>query len=310
MALYNLTFKIDGEIFRVDSVEGGLNIPTPEVPEREGYDFAGWENLPEVMPEGDLTVQGSFTADSYTLTVMADEEVWATYSFSSGEDISEIPLPEREGYTFGGWVKKYKKMPRSNLTLRGSFRVNCYTLAFELDDMTFEQEMEYGAPLDFIMEPERDNYVFSGWGEIPATMPAHDLRFHGSFAPHLHTLTFVLDGKPYRTEQLTIGAPITAPEVPERAGLVFGGWRRLPDTMPGQDVTVEGKFRTKKYRVTFMVGDKKYTTASFPEGAKITPPEPPVIEGKTFRGWRDMPPAMPARNIELRANFREEAKKA
>ncbi len=307
MALYNLIFKINGEVYRTDSVEAGVRPPTPQVEEREGYDFSGWKNLPAVMPEADTVVEGTFTPDSFTLTAVVDDAEWKTATYSSGADISNFPTPRKKGHTFGGWVKRYKKMPKSNLTLRGYFKVNSYSLSFEVDGMTFENEVEYGTPLDFIMQPERDGYTFSGWGNIPETMPDRDVKLKGSFRPNVHKLTFMLDGEVYETRELTCGMPIEVPKVPAREGAVFGGWRRVPDTMPNRDLTVEGKYRVKKSNLTFMVGTKKYAWVSLAEGAKITPPDPPFMAGKVFDSWQDLPETMPARDLTVQAIFREEA---
>ncbi len=307
MALYNLIFKIDGEVWRTDSVEAGVCPPTPSVEEREGYDFSGWKNLPAVMPEADTVVEGSFTPDSFTLTAMVDDVEWRTATYSSGADISNFPTPRKRGYTFGGWVKRYKKMPKSNLTLRGYFKVNTYTLSFEIDGMIFENEVEYGTPLDFIMQPERDNHTFSGWGNIPETMPDKDVKLKGSFRPNTHTITFILEGEVLETQTLTCGEPIEVPKVPARDGAVFGGWRRVPDTMPNRDLKIEGKFRVKKYDLVYMAEDKKHAWASLSEGAKITLPDPPAAEGKIFEGWEGLPETMPGKNLTVKAIFREEA---
>ncbi len=308
MALYNLTFKIGGEVWRTDSVEGGVCPPMPQVEEREGYDFSGWKNLPEIMPEENIVVEGSFIPDSYTLTAMVDDEVWKTASYSSGEDISEFPTPKKRGYTFSGWTKKYKKMPRSNLTLRGNFKVNTYLLSFEIDGMTFENEVEFGTPLDFILEPERDNHTFSGWGKMPETMPDRDLHLKGTFRPNTHTITYVLNGEVYKTEELSYGATIIPPEVPARGEAAFGGWKKLPDTMPDGDVTVTGKYKEKKNRLTFMVGDKKHAWVSLAPGAKIKPPAEPVAEGMVFTGWKGLPATMPDKALTVTAVFRKEGK--
>ncbi len=307
MALYSLIFKIDGTVVRTDSVEAGVRPPAPTVDPREGYDFSGWKNLPSVMPADNVVVEGSWVKDGYTLTAEVDGEVWKTAVYSSGDDLSDFPTPRKKGHTFGGWTKKYKRMPKSNLTLRGNFKVNTYTLSFEVDGMTFDTTVEYGAPLDFILEPERDNYIFNGWGKIPATMPDHDLHFHGSFRPNTYTLTFLLDGEVFATSQLAFGDPVEAPEVPSRAGASFGGWKKLPDTMPDCDVTVEGKYRRKKNKLVFEVDGKQYARLSLSVGAGIPLPEEPKKEGFRFRMWEGLPEAMPASDTTVTAVFDEEA---
>ncbi len=304
---FKLTYKIDGEIFSEQAVEAGTAITAPTPEEREGYDFSGWQDIPEVMPESDVTVEGSYAPDAYTLTVMLDEEIWKSLVLSSGDDISDITAPEKRGYTFSGWVKKYKKMPRSNLTLRGTYHVNTYKLTFEVDGMIFENEVEFGTPLDFVLSPERDNHTFSGWGKIPATMPDRDLHFKGSFKPTVYTITFVLDGKEYHRETLPLGAAITPPKVADKENATFSGWKKVPETMPGEDIKVEGKYRIKKYKATFFVEEKKYAWVSLSAGAVITPPDEPSVKGKVFVSWDTMPETMPEKNIEIHAIFREEA---
>ena len=58
---YKLTYMIDGEVYKTYEIEYGANI-TPEVaPQKEGYDFSGWDNVPETMPTYDVTVSASFS---------------------------------------------------------------------------------------------------------------------------------------------------------------------------------------------------------------------------------------------------------
>ena len=42
-------------------------------------------------------------------------------------------------------------------------------------------EMEYGATITPEAEPTKEGYTFSGWSEIPTTMPAHDVIVTGTF---------------------------------------------------------------------------------------------------------------------------------
>ena len=43
------------------------------------------------------------------------------------------------------------------------------------------QEVEEGAKVTAAEEPTKEGYTFSGWSEIPTTMPAHDVTITGSF---------------------------------------------------------------------------------------------------------------------------------
>lgn len=301
-----VSYMIDGDLLEKQEVREGTRPTPPTPPEREGFDFVAWEGLPEAMPAEDVEVHAVYAPDSFTLTELVDDALWQTYELSSGADLTALPLPEKEGYTFSGWVKKYKKMPKSNLTLRGSFKINRYRLTFILDDeMTFERLVEFGAPLDFIVAPEWDNHTFSGWGNIPETMPARDLTFRGGFRLNSHTLTYVLEGEPFETAVLPFGTEIKPAAVPPRTGYVFSGWRGLPKTMPDEDVTIEGKFYQRKYKISFMVDGKKFAWETLPEGDAIVPPDAPIKRGYVFREWVGLPAVMPDRDLSVDAAFDE-----
>ena len=301
-----VSYMIDGDLLEKQEVREGTRPTPPTPPEREGFDFVAWEGLPEAMPAEDVEVHAVYAPDSFTLTELVDDALWQTYELPSGADLTALPLPEKEGYTFSGWVKKYKKMPKSNLTLRGSFKINRYRLTFILDDeMTFERLVEFGAPLDFIVAPEWDNHTFSGWGNIPETMPARDLTFRGGFRLNSHTLTYVLEGEPFETAVLPFGTEIKPAAVPPRTGYVFSGWRGLPKTMPDEDVTIEGKFYQRKYKISFMVDGKKFAWETLPEGDAIVPPDAPIKRGYVFREWVGLPAVMPDRDLSVDAAFDE-----
>ena len=299
----SITYLVDDAVFAKEELEVGAVITPPSAPEKEGYDFALWSPLPETMPAEDVEVVGIYAPDSFTLTILLDEEVWETRQLQSGTDLSDIPDPEKDGYTFQGWVKRYKKMPKSNLTMRGSFKVNTYRLVFEIDDITFERQVDYGTPLGLIVSPERENYTFSGWGEIPETMPSHDLRFAGSFRMDTYRITFKLDGEVLETRCVAVGEAVQAPTVEAKEGYTFSGWRGLPKTMPAKDITLEAKFHVKKSKITFLVDGEKYATVSRGGGEAFTLPIPPVKEGYTFDTWQGLPDVMPTKDMTVEALF-------
>jgi hypothetical protein len=301
-----LTYLVGDEVYQTQQIEAGAAISAPQAPEREGYDFVAWQSLPSVMPQQDCVTYAEYVADSFMLTEMVDGQVWQTKRVQSGTDLTGFALPEKRGYTFSGWVKKYKKMPKSNLTLHGSFKPNRYRLMFEVEGMVFERSVEYGTPLDTIAEPARDGYTFSGWGKIPATMPDRDLHFSGSFRINSHTLTYLLDGEPYETQTLSVGEPVKPVTVKAKDGHVFSGWRGLPKTMPDEDLVIEGKYYQKKSRITFSVDGEKYAWVTLPIGDPVMPPDDPQKAGFVFRGWKGLPKVAPAKDVTVTAVFETE----
>ena len=118
-----------------------------------------------------------------------------------------------------------------------------YTLTYMVDGVKYKSyEIEYGATITPEAEPTKEGYTFSGWSEIPATMPAHDVTVTGTFSINTYKLTYLVDGEEYKTYELEYGAAITPEPEPVKNGYQFSGWSEIPETMPAHDVTVTGTF--------------------------------------------------------------------
>ncbi len=76
---YDLTYIVDGEVYKLYEVEYNTPIVPEEDPSKEGYTFSGWNDLPETMPAHDVVVTGIFIINSYTLTYKVDDEIYKTY---------------------------------------------------------------------------------------------------------------------------------------------------------------------------------------------------------------------------------------
>ncbi len=59
--LYNLFYKVDGEVYKTFQLASGDAITPLAEPTKEGYKFSGWSEIPGTMPEHDFTVTGTFT---------------------------------------------------------------------------------------------------------------------------------------------------------------------------------------------------------------------------------------------------------
>ena len=55
-------------------------------------------------------------------------------------------------------------------------------------------------------------------------------------------LTYIIDGKEYKTCYIEFGSKIIPEQAPEKEGYTFSGWSEIPKTMPANDVTVTGTF--------------------------------------------------------------------
>ena len=181
--IYTLTYIVDGEVYKSYEVEYGSPI-TPEVEPaaKEGYTFSGWSEIPETMPNHDVTVTGSFTPNNYILTYIVDGEAYKTYTVAYGSTITPEPAPTKEGYSFSGWSYIPATMPATDVVVMGTFTISSYTLTYKVDGQVYKTyTVEYGAAITPEPEPTKEGYTFSGWSNIPATMPAHNVTVTGTF---------------------------------------------------------------------------------------------------------------------------------
>lgn len=240
---YKLTYIVDGEEYKSEDVEYNSTIAPEAEPTKEGYTFSGWSGIPETMPANDVTVTGSFTVNSYTLTYMVDGKVYKTSEVDYGTTITPEAAPTKTGYSFSGWDDVPVTMPAEDVTVSGTFTINSYKLTYIVDDEEYKTfEIVYDSVITPEAEPIKEGYTFSGWSDIPETMPAEDVTVTGSFIVNKYQITFIIDGEVFATDYVEYGATIVPPTVEEREGYSFSGWNDIPETMPANDVEVHASY--------------------------------------------------------------------
>ncbi len=240
---YNLFYVVDGVEYKKYVVKEGDAITPEPAPTKEGYTFSGWSVIPETMPAHDVTISGTFSVNKYKLTYFVDGVEYKSYDAGYGDVITPEPAPTKEGYTFSGWSAIPETMPAHDVTVTGTFSKGQYKLTYMVDGQVYKTiNYDYGDAITPEPAPEKEGYTFSGWSEIPATMPAHDVTVTGTFAINTYKLTYMVDDEVYKTFDVKYGDPITPEAAPTKEGYTFSGWSVIPETMPAHDVTVTGTF--------------------------------------------------------------------
>lgn len=261
---YNIIYKVDGSEYKTVTVEYGSAVTPIAAPEKEGYTFSGWQGLPEsTMPASDVTVNGTFSVNSYTLIYKVDSIEYKTFSVEYGSAVTPIAAPEKEGYTFSGWQGLPEStMPASDVTVNGIFSVNSYTIIYRVDSTEYKTfSVEYGSVVTPIAVPEKEGYTFSGWKGLPeSTMPASDVTVNGTFTVNSYTLTYIYNNEKVKEIELEYGSEIPAFNyVPENPHHTFLGWRTDGYTvMPAHNLTFIADFTDGIGSVT-----------ALPQGVKI-----------------------------------------
>lgn len=70
--IFKLIYNVDGEIYKSVNMVFGMVITPEAAPEKEGYSFSGWDNVPENMPAKDVIVTGSFKEITGIISVIND----------------------------------------------------------------------------------------------------------------------------------------------------------------------------------------------------------------------------------------------
>ena len=240
---YTVTYLVDGEEFATDSIAFGSEITLREEPTKEGHTFSGWSEAPTTMPAEDVVIEGSFTVNTYNLIYKVDGEEYKVVPAAYGGEIVLIEAPTKEGHTFSGWSEAPTTMPAEDVVIQGSFTVNTYNVIYKVDGEEYKVvPVTYGSEIVLIDAPAKEGYTFSGWSEAPTTMPAEDVVIEGTFTVNNYTVTYLVDGEVYATETVAYGSAITLLEEPTKEGYTFSGWSEAPETMPAEDIVIEGSF--------------------------------------------------------------------
>ena len=302
---YNAVFKIDGEV--VATVPTVFNEPVvaPAAPEKEGHTFAGWQDVPELMPAHDIEIQGSYTVNSYKLVYMVDGAEYKSYDVDYGTALTAEEAPVREGYTFSGWEGLPETMPAHDVTVYGSFSINTYNAVFKIgEEVVATVPTVFNEPVVAPDAPEKEGHTFAGWRDVPELMPAHDIEVQGSYTVNSYKLVYMVDDAEYKSYDIDYGTALTAEDAPVKEGYTFSGWEGLPETMPAHDVTVRGSFTINSYSLSFVIDEEviEKRTIVFGE-ATGSAPDAPEREGYTFAGWEEYPTVMPAHDVTVTGTY-------
>ncbi len=301
---YSLTYIVDEVVYKSLTLDYGTKITPEPAAVKEGYTFSGWSDIPEIMPAHDVVVNGTFTINKYRLIYMVDGKEYKSHDVVYNAVITQEPAPVKEGYTFSGWSGVPERMPAHDVTVTGTFAVNQYLLLYILDGKEYKTlEIDYGTMITPEPNPEQEGYTFSGWSDIPPTMPAHTVIITGTFTINSYKLTYLLNGEDYKQQTITYGTPITPEPAIEREGHTFSGWSEIPTTMPAHDVTVTGTLTVNRYILTYILDGLEYKTFEVNFGTSIIPEPAPEKEGYTFSGWIGLPETMPARFVIVTGTF-------
>ena len=226
----------------------------------------------------------------------------------------KLEATPNEGYHFVKWSNGITDNPyvftaERDLSLNAEFDANEYFIKYFVDgveDKTKTVSAKYGSTIEKAANPTKTGYTFSGWSEIPATMPAHDVEVNGSFTVNQYTLTFQLyEGATPVVITQDYDSEVTPPANFTREGYTFTGWdKAVPAKMPAENMTFTAQWTINAYKLTYLVDGEIYKEYDVDYGSEITPEADPIKEGYEFDGWEELPTTMPAHDVVVNGHFK------
>ena len=243
-----------------------------------------------------------------------------TEKVKDGEKVSEPEVPERDGYTFGGWTTDYEGNEPYDFNVEVTENIEIYgqwirdissfkvTFKFNTDQADSVVTVENGAKVNAPSNPERDGYSFTGWYlDALCTEPYDfnsnvddDLVLYCGWQKSAVSVTFNLNytgASAAVTISAAFSGKVSVPDsvVLERYLYAFEGWylKAFPsatdtpvDLEAGfeDDVVLYAKWTRAYYEVTFKSGVNGIddSVITVPVSAPVATPPAFVREGYTL----------------------------
>ena len=317
----------DGSIYKENVVFSDLFTLSLQ---KEGYtgrlyrdaDFLKPLTKDSKVKNGD-TVYVKWTINKYTVTFMDGENVLATFTnVPHGSAVTAPEVPKKDGKTFVGWDKKFDNVT-SDLTINAVYDVDTFTVTFKdgekvLETQTVEYEAAAIAPDTARLSPPEGMH-FAKWDKNFSKV-TEDIEVSAVYELNEYTVIFKNGDTTIKTETVKHGFAATAPNVFDSATEKFVGWDKPFDKVTS-DLTVNAKFETKKFTLTFINFDGTTVyTAEVEYGASIEEPFDKADKAATYDtkildydGWYKADgtrideldlPTMPAENFTLTLRLR------
>ena len=334
---YNINYNTEGGIITQEGTSS-YNIETSDfalpIAEKENYKFKGWKYNGETVDPNNLPVTDSreanqivtFSADWLpTYKVVYDVqggEALPNGVYSEEDDLSELPVPVKEGYVFDGWYRDGEKVTSvpagtGDVTLVAHWKEIWYTLSFEPNNGKTIEPISYtkANPTSLPTDLTREHYTFAGWylnetytGEALKEVPFPasegdqtqvDVTVYAKWTPVEYTIAFNTNGgtslpsKTYTIETETFKLPTRA----TKTGYTFVGWYKdesltdpfgteVPQGTTG-DFTLYAKWELTQYKIeydTYHGTNPADVPTSYTIEDKVILPTP-TRSAFTFAGW-------------------------
>lgn len=211
---YTVTF-MDGKdvLATFTNVRHGDTVTAPEVSEKYGKTFVGWDKKFDVVTS-DLTINAVYDVDTFTVTFKDGEKVLETQTVeyeaaATAPDTARLSPPE--GMHFAKWDKDFSNVTE-DIEVSAVYEINFYTVIFKNGETTLKiEKVKHGdSATPPNNPPDTPTAKFVGWDESFDNVTS-DLIVNAKLEKRKYTLTFInFDGTTVYTAAVEYGAPIVS----------------------------------------------------------------------------------------------------
>ena len=323
------------------TVKYGAPVTVAEAATAPGYTFSGWSRNDFTMPAENVTITGSFTANSnteYTVrhhfqNILDDAYDADTAMLSETLSGTTDTLTAAAAKTVAGFTAQ--SFQQKNIAGDGStvvdiyYNRNSYTVTYAVTgtvdpNPNYKQaDYRFGQNVAAEAAAAKAGYDFIGWANEPAVMPANDVTATGYFVARTDTAYQVQHYKQNleddgftlaETEELTGKTDTIATANPKTyTGFTLDG--TVEGTVASGNIAGDGStvvdiyYNRNSYGVSYRYLNTPAGASALPAGASyrfgaaVTVAEAATAPGYTFSGWSTGDFTMPAQDVEITGSF-------
>lgn len=212
-------YNWDGTILSEQTVSEGKTATLPENPEREGYDFIGWDNSIANIKE-DVELNPIFEKKQFTVTFIDwKNKAFVQQKFGYGDVLTPPDNSSVEGYNFDGWDKIIDGtfVVTEDMVVTAEYSKRSYNIKFIGYDnnVISDQTVKFG---EDAVAPDNagtadDGRIFAGWQDNGYTDVNGDAYVYPVYyyetTAQMPTVTYEKDGEQVECPNGEYNAPIT-----------------------------------------------------------------------------------------------------
>src|SRR5690554_6178403 len=298
---YTIKFNTGTDIVYDDiSVNEGSLAYSPGTPVIEGHTFLGWFLGDKLFDfntpiRSDISLDANFEINKHNIVYRVDGEIYKEETYEFGEEVEILDDLEKLGYSFSWNQTLPETMPDYSLDVYGTFSLETYNITYTNYEGNHNNRTSYNVTDEFNLNlpPAKPGYTVDGWylddEKITKIKPgmAGDITLEARYNINSYKVIYNVNGNLYKEESFEFGKPITIIPDLDEEGYMFEGWDiELPETMPTNNIIVNGVLTPIEYNITYEGLTEHHTNPNtYTIKDEVTLVDPIERLGYTFDGW-------------------------